>query len=150
MKKIFSKGLITITITLVFSACSSTNKELEKKIDAESGEVSVREKSTVALWTTNLTKTQREKLTALRDKMIAETENIRQETAKIKGVFFKTLFDKRNHSREADILKDKLIKLNKKKMDLMLDSFDETKKILGKGEYKEEFKQSFQSYFNIH
>lgn len=78
-----------------------------------------------------LTETQRRKLSDLHARMMNDTFRIQEEISRLKGVLFDTIVTTPYNAAKAETIKDKLIKLNDKRMTNMFDALTEAEKILG-------------------
>jgi Spy/CpxP family protein refolding chaperone len=80
----------------------------------------------------DLTGEQKEKLIGLSQRMMQEMGELRKEESQLKTVLFKTLVDPKSDDRKIEVIKNKIVKLDKKRTDKMLSALSEAQKILGR------------------
>ena len=129
--------LTTLIIAMGFmTACTSTTeKDVNEKVAKEPGVYTtggVAERShNIINQSAKLTMKQKQQLLTLHEKTRGEMAKIRFQMGKLKGTFFKTLIDYGPRNKEINILKKKMAKLHGQKLNVMLDSLEEAKSILG-------------------
>jgi len=144
MKRLTSRLVIVGLVGgLMLAGCASTkklNEQVDNQIASEKVGDGSASKARDAIWNhPNLTEDQREKLLSLHKEVLLKSSQIREEAAKTKGVFFEALFSNQKNEKKLTLLKRRLIKLNQRKMELMLTSMSRARKIVGKSEIDEGF-----------
>ncbi len=86
----------------------------------------------------SLTSEQKEKLMGLSQRMMREMGELRKEESQLKMVLFKTLVDPQSDERKIVVIKNKIVKLDKKRTDKMLSALTEAQKILGRKSLEDE------------
>jgi hypothetical protein len=130
------KKIITLLISLFLASCA-TQKLAEKRIEKEIQSETVVKQLDLAvnaqdyiLKSENLTELQKKNLLALQAKTISDSKALSEEINKAKMVLIKTVLEPKVDEREVSILRKKIKKLSKKRMDLDFKSFDEARKII--------------------
>ncbi|MDD4974565.1 MAG: hypothetical protein PHY93_09465 [Bacteriovorax sp.] len=130
------KKIITLMAFIFLSSCT-TQKLAEKKIEKEIQSETVVKQSDLAenaknyiLQSETLSKLQKKDLLSLQDKTMAESKALNEEINKAKMVLIKTVLEPKVNEREVAILRKKIKKLSKKRMDLDFKSFDDARKII--------------------
>ena len=146
------KKLITVLALLGLAACAtSEQKKTEAKVDQaiqaekpanQPGDIAARGEDAF-MKAPGLTEAQRMKLMEIHSKAYAESTTIRTELGKTKSALFKTLIDPKSGNKEINILKKKIVALDKKRLDTMFKALDEAKKILGKNDQAENVYKEF-------
>ena len=133
MKKIV---LVILLIGLMTACASKTEKNVNEKVAKEPGvytSTGVVERShQIINESASLSMKQKKELLTLHEKTRGEMAKIRFQMGKLKGLFFKTLIRFGPDHKEINILKKKMAKLHGQKLDVMLESLEEAKGILGK------------------
>ena len=133
MKKFYLASLVSLTFFL--GCASSTKKEVDKDIAEQHETTSAQSVDTgrkVIAESSRLTEDQKQKMLALMDRTQAEIASIKKEEGQIKASLFKYLAREELTESKISIYRSQLVKIDKKKMDLMFSSLEETQKILGK------------------
>lgn len=129
-------GCVAVLLYLGGCTLSQTEKEIDRQIEQEAGVSSQRELAKrghrLLLEDPSLSEEQRRKMRQLYARTFARSAQIRQKMGKTKSVFFKQLFKQVPNNDELRVLEKKLLRLNDEKMQLMLDSMQQARKILGK------------------
>lgn len=127
---------LLLSLLLLLTSCA-TQKKAEKKVEIEIKNEPVVKPSDVIensreyiLKSDTLSELQKKSLLALQDKTLAESKALNEEISKAKLVLIKAVLQPKVDEREVSILRKKIKKLSKKRMDLDYDSFTETRKII--------------------
>jgi len=149
------KKCIGIICVIFLTSCAShrAQERVSENLEKEDGVYNQQEIAerthNIILNHPSMTDQQREQMRKLFADVFGQTIQLRSEIGKLKGVLFKTLFDKGDHKAELKIIKSKLLAINQKKMDLMLDALDKSIVILGK-ENLEKYQGMFRDLEMIH
>lgn len=79
-----------------------------------------------------LTEEQKSKLLQLHREVAAEVAKSREETGKLKMVFFRSLLDPKSKAQDLTKIKNRILALDKNKTNKMLSAMEEAQKILGR------------------
>lgn len=143
--------LASLGLSLLIAACGSTQGErkeeavMDKKIEATPAPVAPGDLAArgheAFLKTPGLTDAQRIKLSEVMGKTYAQAEKIKMEIGKSKLVLFKTITSPDYNQKDVNILKKKISKLDKDRLELMFKSLDEVQKIIGRNPETAEYLQ---------
>lgn len=129
--------LIFLVFTSILLNSCSSQKKAEKNIEKEIKTVTVVSQSEVAenareyiLKSQSLSETQKKSLLSLQDKTLAESKALIEEINKARLVYIKTILEPKVDEREVSILKKKIKKLNKNRIELDSKLFSEARKII--------------------
>lgn len=134
MKKNLSL-LTTLVAALIISSCAH-NKATEKKVEAEIKEVSPAQTKSIGatikeqISASTLTAEQKEKLMALEEKAHSEHAALTDEIERTKVVMIQTVLEPKMSQKEFNILKNKIIALDKKRLDNGFRNAAEVRKII--------------------
>lgn len=136
MKRIL--GMALLTASTLALGCAQTSEE--RQVDAEvKAEAPARGQGTLAtrganlfVNAPNLTDEQKEKLLKIHGETYQKVAKIRDELTQTKTTLFKSLVNEKTSSKELNILKSKIMKLDKERLNIMLKAFDDVQKIVGK------------------
>ncbi len=120
-----SKMTVIISVLLVLSITGcAQHKAAEKNVEKEMKQVSVPKSETVAetahdmiMNSNKLTADQKKKLLSLEEKTFAKNTAIKEELDRAKLVLIQTVLEPKMNKREYGILKKKITKLEKERMD---------------------------------
>jgi len=128
--------IVAVLSAGLFGCATSSEKTVESKMAAETGATSqeemVMKTREVLASNENLTDDQRTRLMGLHGQTMAKMAGLRQDITKAKMVLFKSMLAEDYKESEIRVLREKLVKLNTQKMNVMFDSMDQAKMILGK------------------
>lgn len=140
MKKMV-KYLTIGTALLGLSACASkSEKQAEQKVEqsvqaenpaTQKGELAARGANTF-MNATGLTDAQKSKLMDVHAKTYTEAQKIGNELTQTKAALFKTLVSPTSTKKEINLLKKKIVSLDKQRLDTMFKAIEEVEKIVGK------------------
>ena len=86
----------------------------------------------------SLTPRQRQRLEALHAKSMAEAKTLNEELSKNRIVLLKSLVNPAAKNAEIEVLKDRIVSLERKKTRQFLDSLDQANRILGRRSFDDE------------
>ncbi|GIL18160.1 MAG: hypothetical protein BroJett040_19110 [Oligoflexia bacterium] len=149
MFKYFINTVLALSACALMASCSSTQKEesveqkVEKQIQAEKplnkpGDIAQKGHEAF-LNAPGLTEAQKIKLNEVVSKTYADAIVMKTELGKTKGALFEAMVSPVATQKEINILKKKVIDLDKKRLDLMLKSMDEAQKIIGRNKETAEY-----------
>lgn len=132
-------ALISFSVFVLF-ACARHQTPLEKEVAAEvaqeqplpAGEPMARAGQEILFEAPNLSPQQKQRLKELHVKSSQEFEQIRKELSKNQLVLLKTLVNPKAKDEEIDVLKDRIVKLEKQRTNQFLTTLDKAKRILGR------------------
>ncbi len=147
------KHLFLLTILLVTS-CNSATKKQEAEIDqqvsqqqpANTPEQIADRASETFSRAEGLTEPQRQKLIMIYMHTYTQAMEIRNEMGKSKVLLFKKAADVNYKSNEIEILKKKIVDLDKKRLNLMFKALAEVQDVVGYGKDKEQIYKHFYDY----
>jgi Spy/CpxP family protein refolding chaperone len=121
---------------LALAGCASTaEKNVNAEVKQQEGIHTTAQAATTGrmeiMASDKLTKEQKDKFMELMGKTQAKTVSLREESAKLKAALFEQLTQAKYDHKEISVYKSKIQKVEKQKMDLMFNSLDEVRKILG-------------------
>ena len=131
------KNLITTLILMTLVSCATqTKKEIAKEAQAvdapaDMGQVMHRYSQSIQNSIT-LSEDQKNKMMGLQRRTYRKVQGINTQIKKLKIVMLDNLMSKDYDQRKVDIISKQIKNLNKDRMDLMLDSLADAKRILGK------------------
>ncbi len=132
------KTVLIILMTLSFVVgCSSTSTQeqiaREKEVTESMPTRSVMSQRVKSILrnSPNLNEDQRDKFLMLHSDVMSEVAIINDELRKSKVVMFNNMVADEYDAKKIRILRKSIVKLNKKKLNVMFDAMDESKKILG-------------------
>ena len=131
-------AVISFSIFVLF-ACSHQTP-LEKEVAAEvaqekplpAGEPMARAGHEILFEAPNLSPQQKQRLRDLHLKASKESEQIRKELSQNQLVLLKSLVNPKAKDEEIDVLKDRIVNLEKKRTNHFLTTLDKAKRILGR------------------
>jgi hypothetical protein len=136
MEKIIKILILFLLVSSLVSSCA-TQKKLEIEVEKEIQQSTVVSRSDVTtnareyiLNSKTLSEQQKQSLIMLQDKTEAETKTMIEEKNKAQLVLVKTILEPTVNEREVYILRKKIKKLDKQRMDLDEKSFTEARKII--------------------
>ena len=124
-----------LTIMVIFAGCATRNNEkLDQKMSEESSissrsdlqaqaENSIKDAS-------NLTTEQKEKLTALRYSVSAQTDEFNRQSIELRSVLLKDLLASDYNAKEVRLIKSRMRKLENQKLSLIFEAADKANVIL--------------------
>lgn len=130
------KQIIAIVLVSTLSGCAA-QKLAESKVDKEIKEVIVQENTGAAqsardfiMKSDKFSQNQKEKLLALQEKNHAQTLALKEEIEKTKMVLMQTVLDPKMNETEFAILKKKITKLEKQKLEAGFKTISEARSII--------------------
>lgn len=149
------KQLIMIFLALLLSACSSsTKKEIEKE-KAQFSDIQTREQMIASARqmldeSKELTNEEKTKLSELFAQVSEESAKLNAEISRSKAILFQELTTKSYSEKKTAVLKSSIKKLYNQKIDLMMDAFQKSRKILGLKSAPARFHRQFLFLDNHH
>ena len=135
MKK-YTNTILCFLILLVIQSCSG-QKTIEKKLETEVKTTPLAKQDDIIETarqyianSKNLTPEQKNKLNNIQDKAITDTASLREEINKSRMVLIKSAFEPSYNAREVEILKRKILKLEKRKIRIGLNAFTEARNVI--------------------
>lgn len=150
------KKFALIAAVTLLSACASqkaeqkVNEEVKKEPGVFNQQEIAERAHELILNHPSLTDKQRGEMKSLFAEVYRKNILIRSEIGKLKGVLFKTLFNRDSKPAEMKVLKKRLLTANQDKMDLMLDALDKAVVILGKNGDPQQFERLFLEIDRVH
>ncbi|MFN7454244.1 MAG: hypothetical protein ACK5RO_06245 [Pseudobdellovibrionaceae bacterium] len=135
-----------------FVACASTSQEtpVEQQVKVEkpanSPEAIAARAAEVFATAPGLTEDQRAQLAAVYGSVFKEATKIRGEIGQSKSLLFKMLASKGMKSKEITELKNKIVGLDQRRLELMFKAMEDVQKIVGTGPEKEEIYRRLRDY----
>jgi hypothetical protein len=134
--------------------CSSNSERAEKELNAKiSAERPANNPDEIAnraamsfITTPGLSEDQRQKLMAVYMKTYLGAEEIRGEIGKSKSLMFKMIAEKQFDSPEMVAIKNKVVDLDQKRLNLMFRALEDVQLIVGVGVDKAKFYKHFEMY----
>lgn len=126
--------LATLTAALIISSCA--NHKTQQKVEAEINNVQPSQTKSIAqtikeqISASNLTSEQKEKLMTLEQKAHSDYVALTDEIERTKVVMIQTILEPKMNQNEFKILKNKIISLDKKRLDNGLRTISEVRKII--------------------
>ena len=153
MKKVL-KSLSFVILIAALSGCNSLSsredKELDKKIaeerPAQSPDDIARRGAMSFITAPGLTQDQRQKLMEVYTRTYLGAEAIRGEIGQSKSLLFKMIAKNSYKSREMEQLRNKVVALDQKRLQLMFQALEDTQSIVGYGGDTEQFYRHFESH----
>ncbi len=150
--------LIVTAVALGLMGCASETKtekvELDKQVAAQppaSAKGGIAGTAHMAFKDApGLTEAQKIKLDEVLTSTFVESAKLKMEFGKTKGALFEAVVSPTGTKKQVDSLKKRLIALDKKRLDIMLKSLDETEKIIGKNQKTAEYFQKIFSEISTH
>jgi hypothetical protein len=97
-----------------------------------------------------LTEAQKIKLSQIMKDTYGEATKVKTEIGKAKLVLFETITSPDYRQKDVDVLKKKIVQLDKKRMDLMFASLDEVQKVIGRNpETAEYLRKIMRDHMNL-
>lgn len=131
MKNIF---IMAIAITSLSASGSKSNQEhcrpTAEQILSQAEQIFSKSK--------DLTNEQKQKLKVVYTRTYDSAQSIQQEIRESKSQLFKTLATKDYRAKDVEDLKERLVALDKNRIDLMFDALDQVQLIVGNGTHREE------------
>lgn len=134
---------LAIPIFLTLSGCTGADKKVEQRVAQETptrspGELMTRGFET---WSSsaNLDIDQKSKLWTVHSTTARDAFRIRDEITKTKSALFKELAKGEYDPKMVDGLKNKIVKLDHERLDVMFKALSSVEKILGKGRESQEY-----------
>jgi hypothetical protein len=93
-----------------------------------------------------LTEEQKMRLGAIYSRVYTDASVIRREMGQAKSLLFMKLASADYNSKEISSLKNRIVKLDQRRLDLMFKALDDVQKIVGRGEAAEKIYKHFQDY----
>lgn len=142
-------NILAVLASLGLAACGTTSaeKKAETATQAEApatgeGELAVRG-ANIIVNAPGLTTEQREQVMQVHTKTFEEATKLREELTQAKSALFKTLVSPASTKKEISALKNKVMTLDKQRLDLMMKAFDQVQKIVGKDKMDESMIKHF-------
>lgn len=140
-KNLVPKLLVFIALSALLQSCGTTKaqRSVEEKLAAEppiSDQATLADKEQQTIESaTNLTEDQKAQLNALRQSAREKSAQIEEQSLKLRDILVKDLvaanYDSKK-SNEVRTIKSKIVKLNRERTNLTLDSIEKAQKILGR------------------
>lgn len=134
--KIFKDLFFCIFLSCVIYSCAG-QKAIEKKLETEVKDTPTTKQEDIIdtarqyiANSKNLTEEQKIKLNNIQDKAIADTSTLRDEINKSRVVLIKSAFEPKYNAREVEILKRKILSLERKKIRIGLNAFTEARNVI--------------------
>ncbi|MCE3010603.1 MAG: hypothetical protein LW875_08325 [Proteobacteria bacterium] len=150
--KSFLSNTVLVLIACGVMACASNSKEtpIEQQVKAEkpanTPEAIVERAAEVFATAPGLTEDQRAQLAAVYGNVFKESKRIRGEIGQSKSLLFKMLASKGMKSKEIIELKNKIVGLDQRRLELMFKAMEDVQKIVGIGPEKEEIYRRLRDY----
>ncbi len=139
--------LTLIALTLLASCASATKKEIEQEkkqySNIQTREQMVDNAKTMLEESTELTEAEKDKLANLFAEVSQQSAQLNAEISQSKTVLFHEVTSKSYDEKKTIILKNSIKKLYDKKIDLMMDAFKKSQKILGIKKAPQKFHHEF-------
>lgn len=134
--KILYELFFCIFLSCIIYSCAG-QKAIETKLDTQVKDTPVAKQDDIIdtarqyiAKSNNLTNEQKVKLNSIQDKAIAETTALREEINKSRMVLIRSAFEPKYNAREVEILKRKILALEKKKIRVGLNAFTEARNVI--------------------
>lgn len=135
------KILVLVSLSAILQGCGTTaaQKSVDEKLAAEpiisdQDTLAEKEKQTIDS-ATNLTAEQKSQLNALRQSTREKSAKLEEQSLKLRDILVKDLvsanYDSKK-SNEVRTIKSKIVKLNRERTNLTLDSIEKAQRILGR------------------
>ncbi|MGE0762480.1 MAG: hypothetical protein AB7N80_04305 [Bdellovibrionales bacterium] len=138
MKAIAVAGLLGLTILVTGCATQDEKRDVEKKVQAETpvaqDESFANRGANIFLKAQNLSEEQREQLMLIHTSTFEKTARLRDEITKTKSALFKTVVNPKASPKEISMMKNRIVKLDRERLDVMLSAFDEVQKVMGRNQ----------------
>lgn len=140
------KALVFLAVGVLVGCASedkSTKTELDQKvamqpaISEQGGVASAAHKAFMNA--PGITEAQKIKLSEMLTSTFVEAAKIKMEFGKTKGALFEALVSPSSTKKEVDAFKKRLVDLDKKRLDIMIKSLEDTEKIIGKNQQTAEY-----------
>ena len=136
MKSNVTIGILTTGLILLGGCTHKIEKEIEKKVSQEANintQSDLNAESEKVLESAKgITEEQRAKLIALREKTRSLTQEQSKESLRLKAVLMKELLASDYNRQEVNMIKNKIQKVENKKISILVDAIKETNSILGR------------------
>ncbi len=146
--------MTALALTLLGACSSATKKEIEQEkaqfSDIQTREEMVANARQMLEESEELTQDEKAKLADLFAQVREESSKINAEISRSKSVLFKELTTKSYSEKKTLVLKNSIKNLYDKKIDLMMDAFKKSRKILGLKSAPEKFERQFLYLDNHH
>lgn len=134
-----SQKVFGLALCLALAGCAHS-AAVDRKVDRELGEEPqavmggnvAQESRRIIGESPDLKPEQKLKLLALHARVAGEINQIRGDLGRLKMVFFRTVLSPKAEEAEIQNLKARILRMDRKKTDLMLEALEETRSILGR------------------
>lgn len=135
------KYVVILMSTLVVSSCMSSQKaedetltaQIKEQAPADSPQQIAMRAAEAFSNAPGLTAEQKLKLHALYTRVYSESMAIRRDIGQSKSLLFMTVANKDYKSVDVTKLKEKIVKLDQRRLKIMFDALEDVQKIVGKG-----------------
>lgn len=137
MKFLMTSGILGLTALMAAGCATSKDmQQTEKKIEAEEPvartESFANRGANIFMEAEGLSDTQRSKLVQIHAETYEKAVTLRDEITKTKTALFKSLIDPSTSKKEINTMKNRVVQLDKQRLDLMLKAFDQVRDVVGK------------------
>lgn len=146
--------IVMIAALALTMGCSSSPKnqksELDQKIQSEAPantpEAIAQRAAETFAGAPGLTEAQKSKLMEIYINTYTDARSIRTEMGQAKSLLFKTISTKDYRSRDVQVLKEKIVKLDQARLKLMFKALEDVQKVVGYGEEKSPLFEHFENF----
>lgn len=123
---------------LMLGACASQEEKMDAEQRIESETPVARDESfanrgaNMFMDAKGISEAQRQELLKIHVNTYEKSANLRDEITKTKTALFRSLMDPAVSQREINVMKNKVVSLDKERLDVMLDAFDKVQKVVGR------------------
>ena len=138
MRSAIAIGALALAATLVGGCATKEEKqEVNQRIQAEdpvaADESFANRGANLFVDAKGVTDEQRQKLLQVHTTTYQKAGFLRDEITKTKSALFKSLLDPAVSKKEINLMKKRVVSLDRQRLDVMLGAFDEVQKVVGRG-----------------
>lgn len=146
--------IISVAVFTLFlnTACSSTETNPDQKAvvcpqePAPSPQEIIQKAALAFSKAPGLTPDEKTRLNDIYTRIYMEALEIRQEMGQAKSLLFRKLASAKYKNKEIVDLKNKIVKLDKRRLNLMFEALDEVQEVVGHGEENEKLYKFFEDF----
>lgn len=144
--------LVTLLSALALAGCTTTQterqeqREIKAQAPADTPEEIAGRASKAFSDAPGLTEEQKAKLNTIYTQVYTESMQIRREMGQAKSLLFMTLAKPDYRASQITSLKNKIVKLDKQRLQIMFDALDDVQAVVGNGAEKENIYRHFEDH----